>query len=198
MVNSTPRTPSSPGPGFITVSQRVDEIRPRIAQFLHLLLRLAFGPVIPPASPPLLILVLQQEIHQQAPAEQEYRQIGQHDAVACLIQGAVCRLVDVGGDGAVEVAPADDEAHCDAAFVDAFGVVRGPDDDVGYAGVDAQGAEKGAGVADSGGGSVCGWVNCQLDRFGWFVQNGERFEGRWRGTYPATSIEKPTIARIDV
>ena len=140
---------------------RIDEIRPPIAQLLHLLLRLAFGPIIPPASPPLLILLLQQKIHQHAPAEQEYGQIGQHDAVALAVQGAVLCLIDIRGDGAVEVAPADDEAHCDAAFVHAFGVVGGPDDDVGDAGVNAQGGEKGAGVADSGGGSV-GWLVVSL------------------------------------
>ena len=74
--------------------------------------------------------------------------------MALAVQGAVLCLIDIRGDDAVEVAPADDEAHCDAAFVHAFGVVGGPDDDVGDAGVNAQGGEKGAGVADSGGGSV--------------------------------------------
>lgn len=71
--------------------------------------------------------------------------------MALAVQGRGVGLVDVGGDDAVEVAPADDEAHGDAALVDAFGVVGGPDDGVGDAGVDAEGAEKGAGVADAGG-----------------------------------------------
>lgn len=126
------------------------------------MLRLTLRPVIPSASPPLPILLLQQQIHEHAPAEEEDDQVGQHDAVALAVQGAVFRLVDVGGDDAVEVAPADDEAHGDAAFVDAFGVVGGPDDDVGDAGVDSQGAKEGAGVSDSGGASVCRLVNCQL------------------------------------
>ena len=117
--------------------QRIDEIRPRIPQLLHLLLRLPFGPIIPPATPPLLILPLQQKIHQHASAEQEDGQIGQHDAVALSVQGAGSRLVDVGGDDAVEVAPADDEAHRYTAFVYAFGVVGSPDDDVGDAGIHA-------------------------------------------------------------
>lgn len=59
-------------------------------------------------------------------------------------------LIDVRADNAVEIAPADDETHGDASFVDAFGVVGDPDDGVGDAGVDAKGAEEGAGVADGG------------------------------------------------
>lgn len=51
------------------------------------------------------------------------------------VQGACFGLIDVRRDDAVEVAPADDEAHGDAAFVDAFGVVGCPDDDVGDAGI---------------------------------------------------------------
>lgn len=63
--------------------------------------------------------------------------------------------VDVGGDDAVEVAPADDEADGDAALVDAFDVVGGPGDGVGDAGVDSEGAEVDAGVLDGGVG--CSW-----------------------------------------
>ena len=43
------------------------------------------------------------------------------------------RAVDIGGNDAVEVAPADNNTHCDAAFVDAFDVVGGPDYGVGDA-----------------------------------------------------------------
>ena len=71
--------------------------------------------------------------------------------MALAVQGRGVGLVDVGGDDTIEVAPADDEAHGDAALVDAFGVVGGPDDGVGDAGVDAEGAEEGAGVANAGG-----------------------------------------------
>ena len=53
--------------------------------------------------------------------------------MALAVEGGVFGLVDVGGDDAVEVAPADDEAQGDAALVDAFGVVGGPDDGVGDA-----------------------------------------------------------------
>jgi len=49
--------------------------------------------------------------------------------------GRVLAAVDVGGDDAVEVSPADDEADGDAAFVDAFDVVGGPGDGVGDGGV---------------------------------------------------------------
>ena len=62
-------------------------------------------------------------------------------------------LIDVRANNAVEIAPADDESHSDTAFVDTFGVVGDPDDGVGDARVDAEGAEKGAGVADAGVGS---------------------------------------------
>ena len=58
--------------------------------------------------------------------------------------------VDVGTDDAVQIAPADDEAEHDAALVHALGVVGGPGDGVGDAGVDAQGAEERAGVLDAG------------------------------------------------
>ena len=59
-------------------------------------------------------------------------------------------LIDIRADNAVEIAPADDEAHCDTTFVDAFGVVGDPYDGVGDAGVDAKGTEEGAGIADAG------------------------------------------------
>ena len=137
--------------------QHIFEIRPQIAQRLDLLLRLALRPVIPAAGPPLPILPLQQRILQHAAPEQEDCQVAQYDAVALSVQWGVFGLVDVGGDDAVEVAPADDEAQGYAALVDAFRVVGGPDDGVGDARVDAHCAEEGAGVADSGrcaGGSV--------------------------------------------
>ena len=70
---------------------------------------------------------------QHAAAEEEDGQVGEDDAVALAVEGGVFGLVDVGGDDAVEVAPADHEAHGDAALVDAFGVVGGPDDGVGDA-----------------------------------------------------------------
>lgn len=57
--------------------------------------------------------------------------------MALSVQRRVFRLVDVAGDDAVEVPPADDEAERDAPLVDAFGVVGGPDDGVGDAGVDS-------------------------------------------------------------
>ena len=62
-----------------------------------------------------------------------------------------CRsLIDIRANNAVEIAPADDEAHCDTTFVDTFGIVGNPHDGVGDAGVNAKGAEEGAGVADGG------------------------------------------------
>ena len=60
-------------------------------------------------------------------------------------------LIDIRANNAVQVAPADDESHGDTAFVDAFGIVGDPDDSVGDARVDAEGAKEGAGVADGGG-----------------------------------------------
>ena len=59
-------------------------------------------------------------------------------------------LIDVRANNAVEIAPADDESHCDTTFVNAFGVVGDPDDGVGDARVDAEGAKEGAGIADAG------------------------------------------------
>ena len=88
---------------------------------------------------------------QHAAAEQKHGHVSDNDAVALAVQGRGAGLVYVCGDDAVEVAPADDEAHGDAAFVDAFGIVGGPDHGVGDAGVDAHGAEEGAGIADAGG-----------------------------------------------
>ena len=55
--------------------------------------------------------------------------------------GGVLAAVDVGGDDAVEVSPADDEADGDAALVDALDVVGGPGDGVADAGIDSQSAE---------------------------------------------------------
>ena len=58
--------------------------------------------------------------------------------------------VDVGGDDAVEVSPADDEADGDAALVDALDVIGDPADGVGDAGVDTQGAQVDADVLYGG------------------------------------------------
>lgn len=63
----------------------------------------------------------------------------------------IFRLVYVRGYDAVQIAPADNKAHGYAALVDAFGVVADPDDGVGDAWVDAEGAEEGAGVPEAGG-----------------------------------------------
>ena len=70
--------------------------------------------------------------------------------MALSVKGYVSRLVNVRGDDAVEVTPANDEAHCNTTFIDALGVVGGPDNGVSDTGVDTQSAEEGAGVADSG------------------------------------------------
>ena len=120
-----------------TRSHRVLEIWPRIAQQLHLFLILPFRPIIPPASLPPRILLLQQKVHQHASPEQKHRQVSQHNTVALSVKRYVSRLVNVRGDDAVEVAPADDEAHCNAAFIVAFRVVGGPDNGVGDTRVDA-------------------------------------------------------------
>ena len=58
--------------------------------------------------------------------------------------------VDVATHDPVEVAPPDDDPECDTALVHALRVVRRPGDGVGDARVNAQGAEEGAGVSDSG------------------------------------------------
>lgn len=106
--------------------QRIDEIRPRIPQSFHLLLRLPLGPIIPPASPPLRILLLQQRILQYAPPKQKDRQIAQDDAVSLPVQRRVFGLVDVRADDAVEISPADDNAQGYAALINALGIIRRP------------------------------------------------------------------------
>ena len=60
-------------------------------------------------------------------------------------------LIDIRANNAVQVAPTDDESHCDTTFVDTFGIVGDPNDSVGDARVDAEGAKEGASVADGGG-----------------------------------------------
>ena len=62
----------------------------------------------------------------------------------------ISRLVDIRGHDAIEVAPADDDAHCYAALIDSFGIIGRPDDCVCDAGVDTQGTEEGTGVSDTG------------------------------------------------
>lgn len=106
--------------------QRIDEIRPRIPQSFHLLLRLPLGPIIPPTSPPLRILLLQQRILQYAPPEQKDRQIAEDDAVSLPVQRCVFGLVDVRADDAIEIAPADDDAQGYAALINALSIIRRP------------------------------------------------------------------------
>lgn len=69
------------------------------------------------------------------------------------IQWFVSRLVDIAAHHTVEVAPTDDKPHDDAALVHPLGVVGCPDDGISDAGVDPEGAEEGACILDSRGGS---------------------------------------------
>ena len=59
-------------------------------------------------------------------SEEEQRKVRQNDAVPKAIERFVCCAVDVTGNDAVQVAPSNDEAKCDASLVYAFGVVRAP------------------------------------------------------------------------
>jgi hypothetical protein len=122
-------------------SKRVNKIRPRITQLLNLSLRLPLNPRIPPTARSLLILIDQQKPLEQTAAQEEQSEIGQDGAMAGQESRRILAAVDIGGDDAVEVAPADDEANGDAALVDAFDVVGRPGDCVADAGIDAEGAE---------------------------------------------------------
>ena len=73
--------------------------------------------------------------------------------MSCPIFWRCLSLIDVRANNAVQVAPADDESHCDTAFVDAFGIIGNPDDGIGDARVDAEGTKEGPGVANTGVGS---------------------------------------------
>lgn len=140
------------------ISQRIQKIRPPIAQPLHLIVRLALRPPIPLALPPLRILTHQQKALQQATAKEEEGEVSEHGAVAGPEAGRVLAAVDVGGDHTVQVAPADDKAEGDAALVDALDVVGCPRDSVADAGVDAEGCEVDARVLDAGVGGTWGVV----------------------------------------
>ena len=59
-------------------------------------------------------------------SEEEQRKVRQNNAVPKAVERFVCCAVDVTGDDAVQVAPSNDEAKCDATLVHAFGVVRAP------------------------------------------------------------------------
>lgn len=131
--------------------QSIDKPRSRIPQSLHLLLRLALGPVIPPAGPPLRVLVLQQCILQHAPPEQEDCEVAKDDTVALPVERGVLFLIDIGTDDAVQVAEADDKSQRDASFVNPFCVVARPDYGVCDTRIDSESAEEGSGVADSWG-----------------------------------------------
>lgn len=178
----------------IHLLQRINKIRPRIPQKLHLLERLPLGPIIPPPAPALRVLPPQQEILQNTAAEQEEGEVSEDDAVARAVEGRVRGAVDVGGDDAVEVAPAYDDAHGDAALVDAFGVVGAPDDGVGDAGVDAEGGEEGACVLDAGVGAGILVVSLLEGKKGGGLERGGCLRGRGLN-YPATSMEKPMMPR---
>ena len=117
--------------------QRIQKIRPHIPQPLHLPLRLPLHQIIPPPTPPPRILPLQQHPHQKTPAKKKNRQIRQHNPMPRSILRRRSSLIDIRAHNAVEISPANDETHRDAAFVDAFGVVGDPDDGVGDAGVDS-------------------------------------------------------------
>ena len=109
--------------------------------------------MIPLSTFSLAILALQKYSHQDTSPKQEHRQIGQHYGMSCPIFWRCLSLIDVRANNAVEIAPADDESHCDTAFVDAFGIIGNPDDGVGDARVDAEGTKEGAGIANTGVGS---------------------------------------------
>jgi hypothetical protein len=118
--------------------------------------RLPLGPTITQSRPPLSVLTHQHEALQQAAAEEEEGEVGEHGAVAGQEAGRVNAAVDVGRHHAVQVAPADHEAERDPALVHALDIVGCPRDRVADAGVDAEGAEVDARVLDAGVGGAWG------------------------------------------
>lgn len=126
---------------------------------------------IPLPTPTLRILNPQQHMRQDRAPEQTHAQVSDVGAVAGPIARLLRLEVDAAGDDAVEVAPAHDDADDDAALVDAFGVVADPRERVGDRGVDAAGAEEGAGygVLVSFGVEMGGWregVTCRIGLWG--------------------------------
>lgn len=98
--------------------------------------------------------------------------------MALAVEGGIFGLVDVGGDDAVEIAPADDDTHGDAALVDTLGIIGRPNDNVGDTGVDTKRAEEGAGVTDSGRCSVALMLLLARTSFG-RLRGGRSRGGGW-------------------
>ena len=69
------------------------------------------------------------------------------------VKWSILPLIYITGHHTIQISPSNHETHRNAPFVHTLGVVGGPDDGVGDAGVDTEGTEKGAGVLHGRGGA---------------------------------------------
>ncbi len=116
----------------------IDEIGPLVTQSLNLILRLPLRPHVSESTGSLLVLSNQQNPLKNTTSQQEKSQIGQDGAMARQIARSVFAAVYVGGDDAVEISPANNEAEGHPALVNAFDVIGGPGDGIGNARIDPQ------------------------------------------------------------
>lgn len=93
-----------------------------------------------------LVLAAEHDVHEYGAAEQAEDLVAEDDTMAHPVPGLLVRDVDVGGDHAVEVAPADDHADNEGALERALSIVVNPCERVRDGRVDAHGAEECTGV----------------------------------------------------
>lgn len=117
--------------GLSSVSNRSTKMTscnnpPFVAHQINLLFTLPLNGSISFSSAPLAVLVAQHDMRYDTTSEKEQSKVRQNNAVPKSVERFVCCAVDVAGDDAVQVAPSNDKAECDAALVYAFGVVCAP------------------------------------------------------------------------
>lgn len=122
---------------------------PLVSHQLDLFIRLSFHPDISFTSTSLAVLALKYEVCDDASAEQEQRQVCQHNTVTKLIAWFVLSTVDVACNDAIQVSPTDHETERYASLVDAFCVIRAPGDSICDGGIYACRSKEGTSVLDS-------------------------------------------------
>ena len=108
------------------LSSRVEESRSLVA-FDHLLIfaeALILG--ITKTSSPRFVFALQRKVHEQRTTHKENKLVAQHHTMTSPEPRSFALYENVGGDDAVQIAPADDHAKNNSAFQGTFCVVCEP------------------------------------------------------------------------
>lgn len=137
-----PSPPHRSNRHFVNRLQGVNKVRADVAQVADLVLGLSFGQIVPLAHLAQAVFAPQHEVLDDGSTKQADKHVRKNRAVASPVSRLLLRHVDVRGDDAVHVAPANDDADHDTAFQRAFDIVGRPRKSIGDRRVDTRSTEE--------------------------------------------------------